>query len=33
VSMGPFLFHKMYNGIVAHVREIMLTGDFATITS
>jgi len=33
VSMGPFLFQKTYNSIVGHVREIMLTGNFAAITS
>ena len=32
VSMGPFLFQKTYNGIAEHVREVMLSGDFANIT-
>jgi 2-methylisocitrate lyase-like PEP mutase family enzyme len=32
VSMGPFLFQKTYNSIAEHVGEIMLSGDFATIT-
>ncbi len=32
VSMGPFLFQKTYNGIAEHLREIMLTGNFATLS-
>jgi len=31
VSMGPFLFQKTYNGVAEHLREIMLTGSFATL--
>jgi 2-methylisocitrate lyase-like PEP mutase family enzyme len=33
VSMGPFLFQKVYNGIAAHTRAITSSRSFAAITS